>query len=733
MAEGQLERVKALFHQAADLPPPQQRTLLDAACSGDPDLRAAVEKLLANDVRLREDEAAAGFLNSPLVRSSQGPTHVADPSVPVVGPTLPSRIGRYRVLRLLGEGGMGTVYEAEQDNPRRSVALKVIRPGLVSPALLKRFAHEVQFLGRLHHPGIAQIYEAGLAENGRPFFALEFIAGLPLNEYVRRHQLDSAARLVLAARVCDAVQHAHDQGVIHRDLKPGNILVDETGQPKVLDFGVARATDADVRTTTARTEAGQLLGTLSYMSPEQVAGDPAALDGRSDVYALGVILFELLSDRMPYHLEHLPLPEAARVILEREPSRLGSIHAAFRGDVETIVGKALAKDRTRRYVSARELASDIRRYLSNQPILARPPSALYQLRKFARRNKALVGGVAGAFAALLVGTIVSILFAVRAEQNARRANEKEREATYQTYRARLAAADAALVNHDMADAAHQLDQAPEALRDWEWQHLHSRLDDSMVVLPTSVETTFLPSRGGEGLRLAVLAEQGLRLLDEQGHTERTLPFPLLNGSAWNDVQTPDGLLMDRRGKWLFAGGAWNVVETPDGFLLLDQVADRTVRLSDETGKVRLSVEAPADATVLQMSLSPNRKWLAITWKSPARYFTRVYDSSGKEQVRLPDLHTGPVWSLASSPDSTRLASASDDGTARLWEVATGQPIAGALRHPSRDRILSVAFSPNGERLVTASADGTVCQWDGRTGAAVESPYDRHTGEVWAAV
>jgi WD40 repeat protein/serine/threonine protein kinase len=702
-----MERAKALFHQAADLPPDEQRTLLDVACPDDPHLRAAVERLLADDARLRAD-AAAGFLNSPLVRSPPEPPPVADPSAPAGGPALPSRIGHYRILRLLGEGGMGTVYEAEQDSPRRSVALKVIRAGLVSAALLRRFAHEVQILGRLHHPGIAQIYEAALAEDGRPFFAMEFIAGLPLNEYVHRHQLDPAARLALTARVCDAVQHAHDQGVVHRDLKPGNILVDETGQPKVLDFGVARATDADVRTTSGRTQAGQLLGTLSYMSPEQVTGDPAAIDQRSDVYSLGVILFELLSGRLPYNLDNLPLPEVGQVIREREPSRLGSIHAVFRGDVETIVGKALAKDRARRYTCAGELAADIRRHLHNEPILARPPSALYQLRKFARRHTALVGGAAAVFTALLVGTVVSVLFALRAGQNERLANDKEREATYQTYRARLAAAIAALSNHDMAGAARQLKEAPEPLRDWEWRHLHSRLDDSLAVFPTPVEAFFLPSRGGQGLRLAIPADGGLRLLDEQGQTERGLPLDLPRGSVHN------------------------VVETPDGLLVLEQAADGAARLRDETGKVRLSVNGPAGATASQMCLSPNRKWLAITWKSPAGFSTGVYDSSGKEQARLPDLHTGPIWALSFSPDGTRLASASDDGTARLWEVASGRPVGGPLRHPSRAKVLGAAFSPNGQRLATASADGTVCQWDSRTGAAVEPPYERHTGEVWAA-
>jgi WD40 repeat protein/predicted Ser/Thr protein kinase len=709
MAEGRIERIEALFSQLVDLPPAEQRSLLDAACSDDPDLRAAVEKLLADDARLRTDESAASFLKSPLVRSPQQPPYDATQSAAAERPPLPSRIGRYRILRLLGEGGMGTVYEAEQDNLRRRVALKVIRAGMISPAMLKRFSHEAQILGRLHHPGIAQIYEAGLAEDGRPFFALEYISGLPLSEYARRHQLNPAARLDLVARVCDAVQHAHDLGVIHRDLKPGNILVDETGQPKIIDFGVARATDADVRTTTGHTEAGQLLGTLNYMSPEQVSGDPALIDCRSDVYALGVILFELLADRLPYNLENLPLLEVARVIRESEPSRLGSIHSGFRGDVETIVGKALEKDRTRRYSSAGELATDIRRHLNNEPILARPPSALYQLRKFARRHMALVSGTAGVFAALLAGTIVSILFALRAGQNAQLANEKEREATSQTYRARLAAAAAAFSNHDMADAERQLNEAPEALRDWEWRHLHSRLDDSIAVFPSRLWSTFFLSRRMEGLRLATVADQALRLLDEQGRIERTVPLAHSSGIIYTVVQTPDGLL------------------------LLSRAADNTVSLRDERGKVFLSVKAPADAFVSQMSLSPNRKWLALVWKSPTGFSLRVYDSAGKEQARLPHPGNVPILALASSPDDTRLASACEGGTAQLWDAATGQPIGGPLRHPSRAKVLSAAFSPNGKRLVTASADGTVCQWDGRTGTAVEAPYERHTGEVWAAV
>jgi non-specific serine/threonine protein kinase/serine/threonine-protein kinase len=306
---------------------------------------------------------------------------------------LGTTMGRYRIVRLIGDGGMGAVYEAEQESPRRTVALKVIKPEFTSLELLRRFEQEAQALGRLQHPGIAQIYEAGAADTGhgpQPYFAMEFIHGQSLREYADRHNLSARDRLGLLARVCDAVHHAHQRGLIHRDLKPDNILVDETGQPKVLDFGVARVTDGDMQAT-LYTGIGHLVGTLEYMSPEQVLGDPLALDTRSDVYALGVILYELLADRMPYTIGKSVL-EAARTIRETDPARLSSFNRSYRGDIETIVAKALEKDKTRRYSSAAELAADIRRYLNDEPIVARPPSASYQLQKFARRNKALVTG-----------------------------------------------------------------------------------------------------------------------------------------------------------------------------------------------------------------------------------------------------------------------------------------------------------------------------------------------------
>jgi tetratricopeptide (TPR) repeat protein len=328
---------------------------------------------------------------------------------------------------------MGVVYEAEQERPRRRVALKIIRPGVSTPAMLRRFEHEYEFLGRLQHDGIAQIYQAGVADTGlgpQPYFAMERVHGRKLDDYVRLKELDLKQRLTLAAEIADAVQHAHHRGVIHRDLKPANILVTESGHPKVLDFGLARAAQAE-RQSTVQTMAGEVVGTMSYMSPEQVVGDMSELDTRSDVYALGVILYELLSGRLPFDLSRKSLPEAVRIIRDEEPARLSAITRALPADVDTIVAKALEKDKLRRYGSAAELAEDIRRFLRDEPIVARRPSASYQVRKFARRHKGLVGGVAAVLVALVAGTVVSTWQAVRASRAERvaeaRADEAQRE------------------------------------------------------------------------------------------------------------------------------------------------------------------------------------------------------------------------------------------------------------------------------------------------------------------
>jgi non-specific serine/threonine protein kinase/serine/threonine-protein kinase len=413
--------IESLYHEALAREPGDRTSYLAAVCAGDPTLQADLESLLAYaDAELSSPAQPTKVAQLLDKAGRMSPASGAGPVGAAIAratpPAPPATIGGYRILRLLGEGGMGTVYEAEQESPRRRVALKVIKPGFTGPELFRRFERESQALGRLQHPGIAQIYEAGTADTGygpQPYFAMEFIRGESLLAYANAHALTTRQRLELMARVCEAVHHAHQRGIIHRDLKPGNILVDESGQPKVVDFGVARVIDSDAQAT-GQTDVGRLVGTLAYMSPEQVA-DASKLDARSDVYALGVIVYELLAGRLPYTVSRTLL-EAVQTIREEDPAPLSSISRSYRGDIETIVAKALEKDKARRYASAADFAGDIGRYLADKPIVARPSSTTYQVQKFARRHKALVAGVAAVFVVLMAGIVASTWEAARANQ-----------------------------------------------------------------------------------------------------------------------------------------------------------------------------------------------------------------------------------------------------------------------------------------------------------------------------
>jgi len=322
---------------------------------------------------------------------------------------MPTEIGRYKILGIIASGGMGVVYEAMQEAPRRRVALKVIKAGAASEMALRRFDFEAQILAKLRHPNIAQIYEAGTWESEQgpaPFFAMEYIPGRqPLIDHAQKSNLSLKERLELFIKICDAVHHGHQKGVIHRDLKPDNILIDSSGEPKIIDFGVARATDADLAVTTMQTTMGQLIGTLQYMSPEQCDADPDRIDTRSDVYALGVIMFQLLSGKLPYDLRRQAIHEAIRVIKEQRPDSMSTINMTLKGDVNTITMKALEKERDRRYQSAAELSGDIHHFLNSEPIIARPLSMSYQLTLFTKKYKRTCAAVL-----LLVVSIILGLF-----------------------------------------------------------------------------------------------------------------------------------------------------------------------------------------------------------------------------------------------------------------------------------------------------------------------------------
>lgn len=346
----------------------------------------------------------------------------------------PSRIGRYRIIRELGRGGMGVVYEAEEPFPARRVALKLVGSASASDELSKRFAHEARALAMLQHPGIAQLFEAGTAEVERgpgghtvAYIAMELAIGRAITTYAREEALDLSAKLELIVRVCEAVDHAHRRGVIHRDLKPANIVVLPGGAVKVLDFGVARLidTEADV---TQMTTPGQFVGTIGYMSPEQLAGETGQIDTRADVYALGVVMHELLGGEPAFALKGLSVIQAIEVMRTREPRALGKLDPSMKGDLESIVAKAMERDAGRRYASAAELASDIRRMRAHEPVSARPLTTLYQLGKFARRHKGTVLATAIVVLAIVLGVIATGWQAVVASVERDRATEQAQRA-----------------------------------------------------------------------------------------------------------------------------------------------------------------------------------------------------------------------------------------------------------------------------------------------------------------
>ena len=380
----------------------------------------------------------------------------------------PDVVGPYAIVDTLGSGGMGVVYLAEQQSPRRYVAVKILHPGLLDGEGVARFEREAQLLGRLQHPGIAQIFESGVAD-GQTYIAMEYVEGVPLAEYVKREQLDRDACLELLIQLSASVHHAHLRGVVHRDLKSSNVLVTGEGVVKVIDFGVARTTDREQATLHTRT--GQIVGTLAYMSPEQVRGDPDRIDARADVYALGALSFEVLTGRLPHVLRDLSITAAAKNILEKDPPRVGDLNPLCRGDVELIVAKALAKEPERRFQSAAGLADDIRRFLNHESIEARPTSVSYQIRRLVRRHRVAAAGVTATLVSILAGASVATHYAVKnsqlanAEAEARRkADDKADEALRLAEKARVARDDA----NEQAQAAQEAQRvAEQAARDLE--------------------------------------------------------------------------------------------------------------------------------------------------------------------------------------------------------------------------------------------------------------------------
>jgi len=449
--EDETSQREAIFYEALQISDPAEReAFLEQSCPADSSMRAAVDAMLAAhdqaDTFLTESDPA--MKPPPDLDESTSACSYTDASVG-------SWIGLYKLVQWLGEGGGGVVYLAEQEEPvQRQVALKIIKLGMDTRRVIARFEAERQVLALMNHPNIAHVLDAGATETGRPFFVMELVHGVRITDYCVLNRLPLRQRLELFQQVCLAIQHAHQKGVIHRDIKPSNILItlrDGVPVPKIIDFGIAKATTGRLSERTVYTGAEQVIGTPAYMSPEQVLGSGVDVDTRSDIYSLGVVLYELLTSRPPFdnaELLHLGMDEMRRILREREPLRPSAMvealqrerardsrghppapeipAATLRGDLDSIVMKALEKDRSRRYETANGLAIDIRRYLDDEPIAARPPSRLYQFRKLVRRNKVIFIAAAAVTAALVLGFGTSTWLFFK-ERDARRLAEEGRK------------------------------------------------------------------------------------------------------------------------------------------------------------------------------------------------------------------------------------------------------------------------------------------------------------------
>jgi WD40 repeat protein len=611
------------------------------------------------------------------------------------------KVPGYEVLDLLGEGGMGVVYRARHPGLDRMVALKLLRGG--SGTRLARFRAEALADARLQHPNIVQIFEIGEYQ-GLPYLALELLEGGSLEATIAGKPQAPRATAELVVVLARAIQYAHSRGIVHRDLKPGNLLLTAEGTPKIADFGLAKFLQADE----GYTQEGDVLGTPRYMAPEQTAGDPEGVGPAADIYSLGVILYEMLTGRVPVQA---PTPgETLWLVRTQKPVPPSRLQPRLPRDLEAICLKCLQKEPRRRYASAEELADDLERFLGGQPIRARPvgipEKALLWVRRYPRVAlllALLAVAVCGGLAGMTWKWLEADEQRDRADASARQALDEKREALFQAYRARIAAAVAALSANDVADAARQLAAAPEELRDWEWRHLHSRLDDSSAVIRLRPGDGAPLLAGPEGPRVGIFTDTTVRFRDESGNESPERSFPGLSRASLSVVGS------DHR--WSLAAGGFS-----------DLV------LRDETEHAPRTIK-PLDPIYNAIALSPDRSRLAAVL-FPGRSVVGVYDtSSGRERARFtcePGLIT-----LAFAPDSRRLAAGGDGRVIHILDAETGKELVRCQGHTSK--ILSVAFREDGSRLLTTSHDGTVRQWDSQTGREVAPPYERHTAEVAAAV
>jgi WD40 repeat protein/serine/threonine protein kinase len=721
--KSQLSEAKSIFLNAVEIGAPGPRqAYLEAACAGREALRREVDDLL------RHCERKGSFLESPasaLAATSDEPPTERPGTV----------IGPYKLLQAIGEGGMGTVYMAEQQEPvRRLVALKIIKPGMDSAQVIARFEAERQALALMDHPNIAKVLDADTTETGRPYFVMELVKGIPITRFCDDNQLTPRQRLELFVPVCQAVQHAHTKGVIHRDLKPSNVLValyDDRPVPKVIDFGVAKATSQKLTERTLFTAFGSFIGTLEYMSPEQAKLNALDIDTRSDIYALGVLLYELLTGNTPLEHERLKqtaLDELLRTIREEEPPKpstrlsqsgeaLATISArrgtepaklgqVLRGELDWIVMKALEKERTRRYETANGLAHDLQRYLADEPVEACPPAAGYKLRKFARKHQKLLA-VAAAFAAvLLLGVTASTWQAVRATQAETLAQANEQQATANAVQAQEKEQEA----NANAAKAEKNEKAAKQKSD-EVQALNAQLRSTLYV--AHINLVQRACEAGNFDRARELLEQHR---PKPGESDlRNFEWHYLNRLCHSALPTLKG----------HTGVVHSVAYSPDGKRLASAggvVAGGELKVWDaQTGRELLSLPE-LNGKLWSVAFSPDGKWLA---GSSTDGTIKVWDAQmGQELHSLVQNPRGirvPVMSVAFSPDSKRLASAGGRRDVKVWDMQTGQALLTLEGgQPGTGQPTGIAFSPDGKRLASASGDKTVKIWDAQTGEVLRT-------------
>ena len=764
---------KGIFFAALDQPAADRPRFLDQACGDDRQLRARVEQLLA-----AHDQAGAflggdgATLNSPL-------------------PERPgAQIGPYKLLQQIGEGGMGVVHMAEQTEPvRRRVALKIIKPGMDTRQVIARFEAERQALALMDHVNIARVLDGGATTSGRPYFVMELVHGVPITQYCDDHRLTPRERLELFVPVCHAIQHAHQKGIIHRDIKPTNVMVtlyDGRPVPKVIDFGVAKATEQTLTERTLFTQYGTMVGTLEYMSPEQAEMSALGVDTRSDIYSLGVLLYELLTGSTPLDNNRFQAAyaEILRMIKEDEPpppsTRLSSSGAALasisaqrqtepakltrlvRGELDWIVMKCLEKDRNRRYGTASGLAADVQRYLTDEPVLACPPSAMYMFRKFARRHKAAIatGTVIGLAVLLMIAGLATSVFSLaqgqRATAKALATETKANGDMKQAYDIKNQALedakldayfrDITLAHHELSvdnlgRARPLLNNCPPELRGWEWRYLQRLcLVEPLVIRDKSETNSVAFSPLGE--RLASGNKNGeIKIWDSQ--SGRELKSHLAHSKSVVCVAFhPNGnhlasVSLDRMVKvWDVTTWPWQEVFSAPCDAVHGLAAGCTVAFSPNVEGRRLAAGSQGEVQVWDWrSKQVLHRFAGHEPRSISVAFGRdgrLASGDWRGSVKLWDLEQGqgqplqtftkppevrhPACALAFNDDSSLLASASFERRVDVWDTKTGKQVR-TLRH-SHGIALCVAFSPDGQRIASSGEDKTVHVWDASTGLEV---------------